>query len=71
MSNNALPATRLVNLETAAEWLGGLSVWTLRKWIQEGKIRDTCLIGSRRMIPISEVERLIQEGRAAAMKARA
>ncbi|MBX3276433.1 MAG: helix-turn-helix domain-containing protein [Acidobacteria bacterium] len=53
---------RLLGLETAAGWLG-LSVWTLRKWIQEGKIKSAKL-GSRRLIPMSEVRRLIE----AAMK---
>lgn len=59
MSSRSVPEEdRLVGLDTAAGWLG-LSVWTLRKWVQEGRIRSAKL-GSRRLIPVSEVRRLIE-----------
>lgn len=41
-----------------AKKLLGISDWTLRKWAADGKIR-TCKLGSRRLIPLSEIERLI------------
>lgn len=50
---------KLTPLPDAADRLG-LSVWTLRDWIQNGKIASNKL-GRRRLIPVSEIERLIKE----------
>jgi excisionase family DNA binding protein len=50
---------RLLSIEQAAEVLG-VSVWTLRKWISDGKIRSAKL-GSRRLIPVSELRRFIND----------
>lgn len=49
---------QLLGLDTAARRLG-LSVWTLRKWANVGRIKSAKL-GSRRLIPMSEVRRLIK-----------
>ena len=42
----------------------GLSVWTIRKYIANKKIRATRLAGCRRvLIEPSEISRLLEEGR--------
>jgi excisionase family DNA binding protein len=50
---------RLLSIEAAAELLGNISPWTVRKWIAERKIKS-CKLGSRRLIPCSEIKRLIE-----------
>jgi excisionase family DNA binding protein len=50
---------RLLSVDLAAELLS-ISPWTVRKWIVEGKIK-TCKLGSRRLIPRSEIKRIIDE----------
>ena len=40
----------------------GVSIWTLRDWIANGKITSHKL-GGRRLIPVSEIERLIEKSR--------
>lgn len=50
---------RVYSIEVAAELLS-LSPWTIRKWIADKKI-SSCKLGSRRVIPKSEVQRLINE----------
>lgn len=63
MSKNVLQVgqERLAPIpEAASRW--GVSIWTVRKWIQDGKIASNKL-GSRRMIPVSEIERLIEATR--------
>ena len=52
---------RAYSLEQAAELLT-LSVWTLRKWITKKRI-VSCKLGSRRVIPASEITRILQESR--------
>jgi excisionase family DNA binding protein len=50
---------RLLNIpEVARRW--SVSEWTVRKWIQLGKVGSNKL-GGRRLVPESEVERLINE----------
>lgn len=51
----------LLSLDQTAERLG-LSIWTVRKWIQDGKIASNKL-GGRRLVPLSEIQRLIEETR--------
>lgn len=46
--------------EAAHRW--GVSVWTVRAWIQAGKVTSNKM-GGRRLIPVSEIERLIEETR--------
>lgn len=38
-----------------------LSEWTLRQWAREARI-STVKLGSRRLIPRAEIERLAREG---------
>ena len=52
---------KLKTFEHAAERLD-LSHWTLRKWAQFGKI-TTHKIGGRRLVPVSEIDRLIAESK--------
>jgi excisionase family DNA binding protein len=49
----------LVSVEKAADILG-LSPWTVRAWVSKGKI-GSAKLGSRRLIPQSELDRLISE----------
>jgi excisionase family DNA binding protein len=53
-------ASMLVSIERAAQLLGDLSPWTVRRWIFEGRIKSN-KIGRRRVVPMAEVERLIEE----------
>jgi excisionase family DNA binding protein len=43
------------------EELTGLSRWTLRRWYMDGKI-SSIKVGSRVLIPMSEIDRVIAEG---------
>jgi excisionase family DNA binding protein len=63
MSKNITQANpeRLCPLEEAANYWG-ISIWTVRKWIQDGKVASNKL-GGRRLIPMSEIDRLITESR--------
>jgi excisionase family DNA binding protein len=51
----------LVSVKEAAKRLGGISPWTVYSWFGKGKLRRT-KIGSRTMIRVSELRRLINEG---------
>ena len=57
MENNR----RLLSIPRFCEELGGISIWTARKWIVDGKL-GSVKVGARRMVPYTEVERLIAEG---------
>ena len=57
----------LLNVDEAGEVLG-LSPWTIRRWIIDGKMRPVRM-GSRVMVEPSECQRLINEGRKAAVTA--
>jgi len=50
----------LVSIKRTAERLD-VSHWTIRSWIAGGRLRSVKL-GSRRMIPESEISRVISEG---------
>jgi excisionase family DNA binding protein len=50
----------LMSLSRAAEVLD-ISIWTIRAWVQQGKIQSVKL-GARRMIRESEISRVITEG---------
>jgi excisionase family DNA binding protein len=50
---------RAYSIEEAAELLA-ISAWTVRKWISVKKI-SSCKLGSRRVVPASEIKRLLDE----------
>ena len=50
---------RLVSIKEAAAILA-ISPWTVRAWITQGKITSAKL-GARRLVPESEVNRLLSE----------
>ena len=56
--------SRVFSIDKVADLLS-LSPWTIRKWISDGKLKS-CKLGARRMVPASEVTRMIVEGTAAA-----
>ena len=45
---------KLHSIESAAEFLGGLSPWTIRAWLSQGKL-TRIKIGSRTMIREAEL----------------
>jgi predicted site-specific integrase-resolvase len=52
---------KLVSLPRVADdYLGGISIWTVRKWVSQGLLRRT-KIGRRTMILESEIQRFIDE----------
>jgi excisionase family DNA binding protein len=51
---------RLAGLDAVAERLS-VSVWTVRKWCQLGKVSSVKL-GKRRLIAESEIERIMSQG---------
>lgn len=52
---------RLLPLREGAERLG-VSIWTIRSWVQKGRVTSHKL-GGKRLITESEVARLIEESR--------
>lgn len=52
---------RLLSVQEASERLG-LSSWTIRRWIQLGKIRPVRL-GSRVLLEQTELQRLVEIGK--------
>jgi len=51
----------LFSVEEAAKRLGGLSKWTIYKWLTEGKLLRT-KVGGRTMIRESELLKVINDG---------
>jgi excisionase family DNA binding protein len=51
---------KLMDIPSAAEFLGGLSVWTIRAWLSQGRLRKT-KVGRRTMVSLQELERFIAE----------
>jgi excisionase family DNA binding protein len=50
---------RLISIKDAAEILA-ISPWTVRAWVTQGKLCSAKL-GTRRLIPESEINRLLAE----------
>lgn len=50
---------RLINIKAAARKLGGLSTWTLRMWVRDGKLRRT-KVGRRTMFRESDLESFVE-----------
>jgi excisionase family DNA binding protein len=68
MKSKHVEPDRLTSIDETALCLG-LSKWTVRDWIKRGLITSHKL-GSRRLIPVSEVIRLIEESRKPATQER-
>ncbi len=60
----AVVARRLLTMGQAAEYLG-VSYWTIRSWVESGKLRAVRLPGDGRLIriEIAELDRLVEECR--------
>lgn len=54
------PSDVLHTVEGAARRLGGLSHWTIRGWLKEGKLR-AFHAGARVLIPESSIQAFLQE----------
>lgn len=52
---------RLLSVDEAAARLGGISKWTVRAWLSQGRLSRT-KVGARTMIRESELTRVIQDG---------
>ena len=50
---------KLHSVESAAEFLGGLSPWTIRAWLSQGKLTRV-KVGSRTMVMEKELVALAQ-----------
>ena len=50
---------RAYSIEEAADLLA-ISAWTVRKWVAQKRI-SSCKLGSRRVVPASEIKRLLEE----------
>jgi len=50
---------RLVSIKDAAAILA-ISPWTVRAWVTQGKM-SSAKLGTRRLIPESEIDRLLSE----------
>jgi excisionase family DNA binding protein len=51
----------LISVEEAAKRLGGISKWTVHKWLSDGKLKRT-KVGGRTMLRESELAKVIEEG---------
>ncbi len=60
----------LLSLDKAADALGGISIWTLRKHIAVGNVKVT-RIGRRVLLTAEEVERIRREGLPSLARSRA
>ena len=56
---------RLIDIKAAAKKLGGLSVWTLRDWVHDGKLKQT-KVGRRTMFRESDLESFVESQNGAA-----
>jgi len=52
-------AKRLLSIDETAELLG-ISKWTVRAWIQQGRLASVKL-GSRRLLAQAEIDRVIEK----------
>lgn len=61
MRNEGRSESRLYSLPDAAQQLGGVSIWTLRKHLQQSHITAVKL-GRRVFISQEEIDRITREG---------
>lgn len=52
---------KLHSIESAAEWLGGVSPWSIRSWLSQGRLQRI-KVGRRTMIRESELEKFVRAG---------
>jgi excisionase family DNA binding protein len=52
---------RLFSIQDAARYLGGISIWTVRAWLSQGRMNRS-KIGARTMIRQSELDKVIRDG---------
>lgn len=53
---------RLLSIPEVARELGGISVWTVRVWLSQGRMHRT-KVGSRTMVRSSELARVINDSK--------
>lgn len=51
---------KLHSVKSAAEFVGGISPWTIRTWFSRGVLRRT-KVGGRVMVRESELQKVIQD----------
>jgi excisionase family DNA binding protein len=52
---------KLLSVDEVAARLGGISRWTVRAWLSQGKLQRT-KVGGRTMIRESELQKVIEDG---------
>jgi excisionase family DNA binding protein len=52
---------KLFSIQEAALYLGGISIWTVRAWLSQGRLQRT-KVGGRTMVRRSELQKVIEEG---------
>jgi hypothetical protein len=50
----------LMSIPVAAQRLGGISAWTLRAWINQGRIKKT-KVGARTMVTASALQQFLDD----------
>ena len=60
MTSNGLPHDRLLSVESAAEFLGGISPSTIRAWLTEGRLTRV-KVGRLTRVYESELRGMIRE----------
>jgi len=61
MEQTGQKADRLYSVEDAAQYLGGLSKYTIHAWLSSGNLQRT-KVGARTMIRESQLQRVIEDG---------
>ena len=56
-----MESERLYSVPDAAQFLGGISKWTVHAWLSQGRLQRV-KVGSRTMIRESELVKMIQDG---------
>jgi excisionase family DNA binding protein len=52
---------KLFSIQEAAVHLGGISIWTVRAWLSQGRLMRT-KVGGRTMVRESELQKLMEDG---------
>jgi excisionase family DNA binding protein len=61
MGGIAMDRSKLYSIRDAAEFLGGISPWTIHSWLSHGRLQRV-KVGARTMIRESELRKMIVEG---------